>query len=131
MVKPAHPRTLYRSCSGATAVEFALVALPFIALIVGMVEVSRVVMTHSVLQFAVEKAARCAALNTSLCGTTLQVQGYANAQMPGYPSDVTVFTHGGKQACGTKVSGQTTFSFAASSLLPLSLTLKAASCYPS
>ena len=47
----------------------------------GTIEVSRAIWTQSALQFAAEKAARCAAVNTTLCGRRHQVETYALSQM--------------------------------------------------
>lgn len=120
---------LLRSRAGTTAVEFALLALPFLMLIFGVIDFSRLIWTQSAMQFAVEKAARCAAVNTSTCGTLAQIQAYAGSQMlaPGVP--VTAFSYTAS-ACGSDVSVTTDFKFILVNLIPSALTLKARSCYP-
>ncbi len=59
---------------GATMVEFALVALAFLALIFGVVEFGRVLWTLNGLHLAVQQAARWAAVHDKSCtasdGTT-------------------------------------------------------------
>lgn len=62
-------RRLLRSCEGATAIEFALMAVPYFTLFLGIAEFSRVVWTQSALQFEAERTARYAAINESACGT--------------------------------------------------------------
>ena len=120
---------LLRSRAGTTAVEFALVALPFVALIFGIIDFSRLVWTQSAMQFAVEKAARCAALNAPVCGTPALIQTYAGSQMlaPGVPD--AAFSYA-VSACGRSVSVTAKFTFILGDLLPSPLTLKAQSCYP-
>ncbi len=125
----AGARRLFRSRSGATAVEFALVALPFCMMIFGIIEFSRLIWTQSALQFAVERAARCAAVNPSTCGTPDQIATYAASQMlaPGIASSAFSYA---AVTCGSKVSATAGFTFIATGLLPPALTLTAQSCYP-
>ena len=51
-------RALIRDSRGATAVEFALVAAPFLALIVGLIQVFLIFFAQSVLENAVRASAR-------------------------------------------------------------------------
>lgn len=129
MTRHVGVRHLLRSCAGTTSLEFALVALPFLTLLLGIIDFSRLIWTQSALQFAVEKAARCAVVNISLCGTPADVQAYAGSQMlaPGIP--VTAFSYAAS-ACGSNVSVTTDFAFTLAQLMPFTLTLKAQSCYP-
>lgn len=129
MVGLASSRRLLRSRAGTTAVEFALIGLPFVMLIFGTVEFSRLIWTQSALQFAVERAARCAAVNTLVCGTLSQIQQYAGSQMlaPGVPNSSFSYS---LPSCGKQVSAAVQFVFLASSFLPSSVTLSARSCYP-
>lgn len=122
-------RRLLRSRAGTTAVEFALVALPFITLLFGIIDFSRLVWTQTALQFAVEKTARCAAVNTSACGTPAQILAYAVSHMlaPGVP--IKDFSYN-VYPCGSSVSVSTNFTFILGKLMPSALTLKAQSCYP-
>jgi Flp pilus assembly pilin Flp len=50
---------------GATAVEFAIVAPVFLALVFGIVQISLLAFTVASLNYAVEKAARCDAVRTN------------------------------------------------------------------
>jgi len=122
-------RRLLRSRAGTTAVEFALVALPFITLLFGIIDFSRLVWTQTALQFAVEKTARCAAVNTSTCGTPALAQAYAGSHIlaPGVPVKDFLYT---VSPCGSNVSVATNFTFILGKLMPSALTLKAQSCYP-
>lgn len=123
-------RRLLRSREGATALEFGLVALPFLMLVFGTIEVSRVVWTQSAMQFAVEKAARCAAVNASACGTQAQVQSYAASQMLAPGVVAAKFSYDPNNACGHKVSARIDFAFIVTGISPASLTLTAQSCHP-
>jgi Flp pilus assembly protein TadG len=103
--------------------------LPFLMLVFGIVDFGRLIWTQSALQYAVEKTARCAAVNTSTCGTPSQIQAYAGLHMfaPGVPD--TAFTPS-TVACGSNVSASTSFTFISTILMPAALTLTARSCYP-
>jgi Flp pilus assembly protein TadG len=56
--------------AGATAVEFALVILPFLLMVFGSIEVARLMWTRNALQQLSIKGARCMALNSSACAVT-------------------------------------------------------------
>jgi hypothetical protein len=58
---------LAKACDGATAVETAIVLPAFLFLLFSIVEGGLLFRTQSTLQFAVEAAARCAAVNR-YCG---------------------------------------------------------------
>ncbi len=62
------------------AIEFALTAPAFLALLFGAFQGALMLWTQLGLQHAAERAARCAAINTTLCGTSAQVQAYALTQ---------------------------------------------------
>jgi Flp pilus assembly protein TadG len=114
---------------GATAVEFAIVAPVFLAMMVGVFELSRAMWIKASMQYAVEEAARYAAVNTSSSAATLQT--YAESKL----SDVGVGTTGMTftiTADGTVADIQVSYSFETlTSLLPFpSLTLTAKSRIP-
>jgi Flp pilus assembly protein TadG len=60
---------VYRSCrkqrQGAAAIGFALVAIPFFILVLGMIECGRFVMVQQILTNASQEGARVAVLSTS------------------------------------------------------------------
>jgi Flp pilus assembly protein TadG len=122
---------LRRSRAGTTALEFALLALPFFTLVLGVVEFSRLVWTQTAMQFAVEKAARCAAVNTTLCGSSDQIQQYALSQMlaPGVAATAFTYAYNPSPGCGKSVSATTVFSLNVPGMSS-ALTLTAQSCYP-
>ncbi len=72
-----------RRREGATAVEFALLLLPTLALILGTVEVGRFMWMQASLQYVADTAARCAAVDPTNCGSQTQLQAYAAAHSPG------------------------------------------------
>ena len=117
-----------RDTHGATAVEFALTAPIFFAIVFGIAEGGLLLWTQAGLQHGVEAAARCASVNTTLCGSTSATQSYAAQNSFGLnpsPSSFTVST----PACGTQVSANYTFAFANYFPTP-SLALTARACFP-
>src|ERR1700746_1737327 len=61
---------LLKNNRGATAVEFALVALPVCTLVFGIMQTAWIIWVDNLLHAAVDTAARCGAVNstTSPCG---------------------------------------------------------------
>ena len=116
-----------RDASGATAVQFAFILPMFVVVIFGIIESGRVMWLQNALSFAVEGAARCAAIDTKNCGSTAQVQRWAASQSgAAFPaSTFTVST----AACGKLV----TASYGVNLFIPYvapALTLTAQACHP-
>jgi Flp pilus assembly protein TadG len=117
-------RALRRDERGSSAVEFALTAPAFLALLFGALQGALMLWTQLGLQHAVERAARCAAVNTALCGTSDQVQAYAVTQglANGLASGAFTLT---TESCGKAVSATTSVRF-----VTASVSLYARSCFP-
>jgi Flp pilus assembly protein TadG len=140
--RPDRPSLLIRACEGGTLVEFALVMVIFLTIILGIIEFGRIYWTQSTLQQAVEAAARCASIGSSLCSTESAVQDYAVSQMFGFGDAIpsNAFTVDLGAACGKLVTGMVSASapyvfsitgpFTVTSLFPSGITLSAQSCYP-
>ena len=123
------PRRLFDDASGATAVEFALVAPVMIVMIFGILEFGRAAWTMNALNFAAESAARCAAVDQNNCGTTAQIQNHAAGFAAGLalpPSTFTVST----EACGRQVVATFAFTSVAPIVASIPITLSARACYP-
>ena len=115
---------------GATALEFALIALPLLLLVCGTMDFGRMLWTEATLHTAVEDAARCASVNAALCGSSSATQSYAAGRAFGLGLDAAAFTVSA-QSCGNEVTASYPFAFAFGGLFPLSVTLTAAACFPS
>lgn len=123
--------------SGGAAVELGLVLPLLIAMVYGVIEAGRLFWTASVLQFAVEQAARCAVVNTTTCSGSGSntAQCYAAAWALGLGLSCSNFTlascAGGN---GEEVSISYTFQSMAMEILPggslFSVNINAGSCYP-
>jgi Flp pilus assembly protein TadG len=127
---------LAKACDGATAVETAIVLPAFLLLLFAIIEGGLLFWTQSSLQFAVEAAARCEALNLNptvvnptICGSTSAVQSYAASQTFGITVSSSSFIVS-QPPCGYQVSISYPFSFIVSGLYPGTITLNAKSCHP-
>ncbi|WP_411286527.1 TadE/TadG family type IV pilus assembly protein [Phenylobacterium sp.] len=119
---------LRRDAGGATAVEFALVLPAFLALIVGSLSAGNLGFTVSSLQFAVQAAARCSAVNTTLCNSASATVAYAQSRYMG-PTISPTFTST-TAGCGHTVSASATFGFHVATRT-IGVPLTASACYPS
>jgi Flp pilus assembly protein TadG len=119
---------LWSARAGATSLEFSLVGLMFFGLLIGVVEMGRVLWTINALHYGAEQAARCAAINATLCGNNGLLQTFAagigGSNLPG-----TAFTLNTGAACGMQV----TASYAMTLYIPyvrMNPTLTATACFP-
>jgi Flp pilus assembly protein TadG len=113
---------------GAAAVEFAIVAPALILLLLAIIEGGKMLWMQNALQYAVERAARCAVVDTTTCGTPDEVQSYAASLMSGTNLSASVFTSI-SSACGQQVSAS--LAYTPILPIPMSVTLSADSCRPS
>jgi Flp pilus assembly protein TadG len=124
---------LLRNNRGATAVEFALVALPVLLFILGIIQVGYIVWSDNLLHFAVDATARCAAVKstTTPCNnsppTLGNMQTTANqifAPLSGATFSLNNTNCSGDNGVGLVGTYNINFLFA------VNLTLIAKSCYP-
>jgi Flp pilus assembly protein TadG len=113
---------------GTVAIEYGLILPALMLFTLGIMDTGRLLWTLTTLSRATEAAARCAAVNNTVCGTTSQIQTYAAAQAWGL-NDVTpsVFAVT-NPLCGVQVSVTYTFQFIIPWIGP-STPLNAAACY--
>lgn len=99
-----------RDTSGAEAVEMAIVLPALLMIFLGIIDCGRLLWSNATLAHAVEAAARCAVVNTTTCGTAVNIQAYAVTQAwsLGLSSSAFTVTY---PACGTQVNGTMTFKF--------------------
>lgn len=114
---------------GAVSVEVGLLVLPVILLLFITVEVGRAARTHAALHYAAERAARCAAITPTTCGSSTAVNSFAAGLMNSIAVPAGTFTLA-TAPCGRRVSASYSFQSVVAGLLPRSITLSAASCYP-
>ena len=122
-----------RDARGASAVEFAILAVPFFMMLFGVIEGGRLLWTQVGLQHAVETAARCASLkaadNPNPCPGS-SVESYAATQAFGLNLSPSVFTVSAA-GCGTQITANYPYSLFTNLFGPAPLKLSALSCVPS
>jgi Flp pilus assembly pilin Flp len=113
---------------GASAVEFAIILPVFILLVLGSISLAMLTFSISSLNYAVEDAARCAAVNKVLCSSPGTTAKYALTRYLGPPIKP-VFTYS-TTGCGNTVSATATYQM---DIIPqiASIPLKASACHPS
>jgi Flp pilus assembly protein TadG len=116
--------------SGATAVEFALTAPIFIALLFGIIECALALWTQFGLQYGVEAAARCATVDTTTCGSASAIASYAASNALGLTVPASTFT-ATTPSCGNLVQASYVYTFVTSYFGTPRVTLTAQSCFPS
>jgi len=121
---------------GAVAIEYAFVLPALLLFMLGIFESGRLFWTYTTLYRAVEAAARCGAVNTTLCATTSQIQSYAVTQAYGLTVTASAFT-AATAACGLLVTVSTPFTLVipwVTAGTPSGafnvITLTASACYP-
>ena len=114
---------------GASAVEFGLTAPAFFMLLAGIVDCGMLLWTQLGLQHGTEMAARCASVNSALCGDVGSIQTYAAQQTYGLNPPSSTFSVA-VTACGNQVSATYGYQFMASYFGVPALTLNAQSCFP-
>jgi Flp pilus assembly pilin Flp len=116
-----------RGEGGSTAVEYALILPAFVSLIVGGVCAAQLAFAVNSLHYAVEDAARCAAVKTHVCTSASTTISYAQGRYSG-PRIAPDFSYSAS-GCGHTVSatGRYPIFLAAYTLdVPISAT----ACYP-
>jgi Flp pilus assembly protein TadG len=115
--------------AGSIAIEMAILLPLVLAVMLGLMEFGRAIWTQATLDYAVEAAARCGAINTVLCASSSDTQSYAASRAVGLTLNPAIFTVT-PAACGMQVSATLPFALVAPSLLPFSITLTSSACYP-
>jgi Flp pilus assembly protein TadG len=125
-------RQMLDDTAGSAMVEYAFTLSAFILLTFGIVQVGLLMWTQAGLQHGVELAARCASVNTTLCGTATQIQNFAAANSLAVSVPASDFTVTQGTTCGVnngnRVTASYTFSFRP---VAPNVTVTAQSCYPS
>jgi len=115
------------SCqSGATALEFGLIAPILFALIIGGLSTGLVVYSAAGLHDAIEQAARCYSVNAIKCSTPAQARSYATSAY--YGLNTPAFT-ASIQPCGHQVAATVTVELTAI-ITNINVPLTATACFP-
>jgi len=122
-------KRLFNNNQGAALVEFALVALPVLMFMVGIMQTAWIVWTDNLLYVSVDAAARCGAIKTSSTAPCYG-SGLANMQQTANlvfaPLSGATFSNNSNCSGGAGLVG----TYNVNMLYVVSLTLTAQSCYP-
>jgi Flp pilus assembly protein TadG len=122
-------RSFLRATDGATALEFALTAPVFLGMVIGSLTIGVGLFTQIALQHGVEMAARCATINTSICGSSSSIQTYAVQQSLGLHPPSSTFTVS-TPTCGNQVQASYPIKLNFAVYGRRDITLTASSCFP-
>lgn len=112
---------------GGTAIELGLTLPIFGMLLFGAIGASQMLGALNGMHFAVEEAARCAAVNTTTCANASATVSYAQGRYQG-PNISPTFTTT-TAACGKRVNATASFALSIA-VRTLSVPLAAQACYP-
>jgi len=113
--------------SGTTALEFAIVAPVFLAMVLGGIYGGLMMFSMGSLQDAVEEAARCWSVKTTICTDASSTQTYAQSHYYGPAVSPTFVASNG--SCGHNVTGSINYSFAFY-YRTMNVPLTATACFP-
>lgn len=121
--------SLLRDRGGASALEFGLVALPLLAFLFGIIETGRLLWIQNALHYAVQAAARCATIDTTVCDNPADTANFAahSASVALSPSVFTASVNTGNSCNQVAASYPTALNIP---LVSVSVTLTASACYP-
>jgi Flp pilus assembly protein TadG len=115
-------------CTGASTAEFAIVAPAALMMMIGGMYVAMLGFTAASLRYATEQGARCASINSTLCGTTADAQNYALSQFKNLSGSTATFT-ATNDTCGQKVVGSISYTMNLATYR-LVVPLSASACFP-
>ncbi len=115
--------TAMSDSSGASPVEFALVAPMLVAVIFGLLGYGDFLWELYTLQFQADAAARCASVSPTTCGTADQLSAFAAQSAAPLQGASFSLTPASNQVCVNA-----TLPYTMPSLVPFSVTMKATSC---
>ena len=116
---------------GATAVEFTLILPALVLLTIGTINLSFMMYAVSTLHYAVEDAARCGVVKTTICTSPTTTATYAAGRYSG-PLMTPVFNNPAPNpaaACGYQVTGSATYNFV-TGLANIAVPITATACRP-
>ena len=122
---------LWRGERGNTAVEFALILPALVLLTLGTINLSLMMWAVSTLHYAVEDAARCGVVKTTICTSPATTATYAAGRYKG-PLMSPVFNSPAPNptaACGYQVTGSATYNFV-TGLANIAVPISATACRP-
>lgn len=118
---------LRRSQAGSTAMEYALILPIFISLLIGGLCAGNLAFAINSLHYAVQDAARCAAVKTTICTGTSTTIDYAKAHYSG-PKISPTFNYS-TSGCGHTVSASGSYPIILAAAT-INVPVSASACFP-
>jgi Flp pilus assembly protein TadG len=115
-----------RNEQGGVAMEYALVLPVFITLVVGTLCAGNLLFAANSLHYAVEDAARCAAVKTGVCTDGSSTVTYATSRYSGPSTPAFTYSTAG---CGHTVNATTSYPLYLATFT-FNVPLSASACYP-
>ena len=119
-------RQIRRDQSGTSALEFALVAPVYFLFLIGSVSISMMLFSIGSMHYAVQEAARCASVQTTVCTDASTTTSFAQGKYYGTVSPTFVYA---ADTCGKKVTATATYAINVI-LFHRSIPLSATACFP-
>lgn len=113
--------------NGASSAEFALVIIPFLALVFAIIHLSFVFYANQSLQFAAEAAARCYSVDAVTCSSVGAAQTFAASRYKGPSIGATFIATA--TGCGHTVAGTGSYTVDAI-VVAIPVNLAATACFP-
>ncbi len=120
-------RTFIGDKAGTTLIEFAIVGPVFLMLIIGLFYTCLMLFEEGSMQYAVQQAARCASVQTTVCTDSSSTVTTAQNAYYG-PSNTPSFAYS-TASCGHKVTAAASFSYDFV-VTTMNVPLSASSCFP-
>lgn len=114
--------------AGISTAEFAMVGPAALMMMIGGMYVSMLGFTAASLRYATQQGARCASVNSTLCGDAAATQTYALSQFRNISGGTATFT-ASDQTCGKQVTGSITYMLEAGTW-ELAIPISASACFP-
>jgi len=114
---------------GTSALEFAIVAPVFIALVIGTFFLCMGLFVVASMHFAVEEGARCASINQAVCSNATATIAFAKSRYYGPSGAMPTFTYNAAATCGYSISASINYA-ADLGLTKVTIPFAVTSCFP-
>ena len=120
---------LYVDDCGTAAIEFAILSPVFLGMVIGILGLGLLLFVIGGMHYAVEQAARCASVRTTVCTDQASVAAYAQSQYLGPGAPQWKYNQPTKPLCGNSVSATLSYT-ARLGLGQVTIPLSATACFP-
>ena len=119
---------MLKDARGTSAIEFAILGPVFIGLMIGTIYMCMLLFVVGSLHYAVEEAARCSSVKTTVCSDNPSTVAYAQSHFNGSSIITPTFAYS-TPACGHSVTASATYDLNFG-LANITVPISAAACFP-